>query len=78
MILCGNMIGAVLTGLLTLNLSSTVFLDKLNKSYLELFISSIFCGALMYLAVELYKKKSKSLYVIMPIMIFILCIFIYY
>ena len=73
MILCGNMIGALLTGLLTLNLSSTVFLDKLNKSYLELFISSIFCGALMYLAVELYKKKSNSLYVIMPIMIFILC-----
>ena len=27
----------------------------------------------MYLAVELYKKKSNSLYVIMPIMIFILC-----
>lgn len=72
-ILCGNMIGALLTGLLTLNLSSIVFLDKLNKSYLELFISSFFCGVLMYLAVELYKKKSNSLYVIMPIMIFILC-----
>ena len=51
----------------------TIYLNKLNKSYLELFISSIFCGALMYLAVELYKKKSNSLYVIMPIMIFILC-----
>lgn len=72
-ILSGNMIGALFIGLLTLNLSSTVFFDKLNKSCLELFISSFFCGALMYLAVELYKKNSNSLYVIMPIMIFILC-----
>ena len=45
---------------------------KLDKGILEVFFLSVICGILMYLAVTLYKKEQNPLYVIMPIMVFIL------
>lgn len=50
---------------------------KLNDTLLSIFILSFFCGILMFLAVELFKKSesylSKILAVIFCVMIFILC-----
>lgn len=71
-ILCYNLIGILIIGLLTFNFESIVFITKLNHSLLQTFISSIFCGIMMYLAVDLWKKNKNPLYVIMVIMIFIL------
>lgn len=71
-ILCFNIVGISIIALLTPNPDSTIFLNKLNNSLVNTFISSIFCGIMMYLAVELFKKKNNPLYVIMAIMIFII------
>jgi len=46
---------------------------KLADNYFSIFLLSIGCGAMMYLAVDNYKKNSHPLIVIMPIMFFILC-----
>ena len=48
---------------------------KLADSYLSLFILAIGCGAMMHIAVYLFKRGKHPLYVIMPIMFFILCSF---
>lgn len=71
-ILCYNLIGILIIGLLTFNFESEIFINKLNHSLIQTFISSIFCGIMMYLAVDLWKKNKNPLYVIMAIMIFIL------
>lgn len=49
-----------------------LWVNKLEKGFLEVFLLSVICGILMYLAVTLYKKEKNPLYVIMPIMVFIL------
>ena len=67
-ILCYNSIGIIIIGALTFNFESEIFINKLNQT----FISSILCGVMMYLAVDLWKKNKNPLYVIMAIMIFIL------
>ena len=54
-------------------LADAVVATKLQASLPAVFIRSIFCGIMIYLAVELYKRTEKLLLVIMPIMIFILC-----
>ena len=46
---------------------------KLNDSLLSIFILAIGCGAMMHLAVFNFKQERHPLYVIMPIMFFILC-----
>lgn len=49
---------------------------KLNDTYLSMFILSIFCGFLMYVAVDAFKQKNNFLYVILPtlcVSVFILC-----
>lgn len=63
---------ASLTRLDVSNVQSIVT-TKLNDGYLSIFILSIGCGAMMYLAVDNYKKNNHPLIVIMPIMFFILC-----
>lgn len=70
--LCFNFIGIIIVGVLTFNFESEIFINKLNHSLIQTFISSIFCGVMMYLAVDLWKKHKSPLYVIMAIMIFIL------
>ncbi len=52
---------------------------KLNDSLLSIFILSVFCGMLMYIAVNNYKKASneigKYVGIFMCVMVFILCSF---
>lgn len=71
-ILCYNSIGITIIGALTFNFESEIFINKLNHNLVQTFISSILCGVMMYLAVDLWKKNKNPLYVIMAIMIFIL------
>lgn len=71
-ILLCNMIGVLSIAMLSINTNSQVFLTKLSHNILYTFTSSILCGIMMYLAVELWRNKKCNLYVIMAIMIFVL------
>lgn len=75
-VLVGNFIGSALMGVMCspfINLLSTyVITNKLNTTIPNMFIKSIICGMLIYLAVELYKHKQNLLCLIFPIVIFIL------
>ena len=51
---------------------ATVVTPKLQDSSLSVFLLSIGCGAVMYLAVDSYRKSKSWLFVILPIIIFIL------
>jgi len=83
--LVGNFIGTYLCGFL---IRSTRFISyqekainisniKLDDNFISIFILSIFCGMLMYMAVNNYKKidnnLGKYLSVILCVMVFILC-----
>ncbi len=85
--LIGNVIGIMSLGLLfrftglsdIILKSEVIFLGKLDKSWYETLILAVFCGMMMYIAVENYKKLEISLLrvliVIMPVAIFILASF---
>ena len=45
---------------------------KLADSSLSIFLLSIGCGVMMYLAVDSYRKSKSWLFVVMPIVVFIL------
>ena len=51
---------------------ATIVTPKLQDSSLSVFLLSIGCGAMMYLAVDSYRKSKSWLFVILPIIIFIL------
>lgn len=79
-IILGNFVGAWLLGT---TLRFTRFSDsfvtkttsisaaKLSDSPLSIFILSIACGIMMFLAVDGYKKSQNWLFVILPVMVFI-------
>ena len=46
---------------------------KLEQAFLITFIRAIFCGVLMYTAVEIFKEKKTPLGIIFCIPVFILC-----
>lgn len=52
---------------------ATIVEPKLNDSSLSVFLLSIGCGVMMYLAVDSYRKAKSWLFIIMPIVIFIVC-----
>lgn len=75
--LVGNCMGTLLVGwvmrMTRSTISSQALVDtKLNDSPLSIFVLSVFCGALMYLAVDNYKKSRSWIFVILPVLIFIL------
>ncbi len=82
--LIGNVIGTVMCGYVIsltrvgekLGNAATVICDiKLNDNLLSIFILSVFCGIIMYLAVDTYKKLNdfgKYTGIFMGITIFIL------
>lgn len=49
-----------------------IWLNKTNKSTYEVLILSIMCGILMYLAIDNYNKNRNIIFIIMPVMVFIL------
>jgi len=46
---------------------------KLEQSFVETFVRAIFCGALMFLAVHIFREKKTPLGIIFCIPVFILC-----
>lgn len=76
-IIIGNYIGTLIVSLLAkaahLNISSLELVHKkLDNEILHIFILSIFCGVMMYLAIDNYNKSKNIVFIILPIMIFIL------
>ncbi|MBO6102227.1 MAG: formate/nitrite transporter family protein [Opitutales bacterium] len=80
-IILGNLVGAIIIGYgfrLTrvsariVEVSNNLVAAKLNDSYLSIFILSMACGIMMFLAVDNYKKSKSWLFVILPVMVFIL------
>lgn len=82
--LIGNFVGTYIVGFLIRNTRFDSYIDKaklisevkLNDSILSIFILSMFCGMLMYIAVNNYKKVSgeigKYIGIFMCVMVFIL------
>lgn len=79
----GNLVGAVLVGyilrLTRIDLSevaSSVVNAKVNDNPLSILILSVFCGMLIYVAVEIQKKDIpgvfKLLGIVLPVMVFII------
>ncbi len=83
--LIGNFIGSFLVGNLMRMTRFTTYVEtaknivniKLNDSAISIFILSVFCGIIMYLAVNNYKKEEgqigKYITIVMGVMAFILC-----
>ena len=83
--LIGNFIGTYFVGFLIRNTRFVSYQEKaismsnikLSDNLLSIFILSIFCGILMYIAVNNYKKiennLGKYLSIILCVMVFILC-----
>lgn len=67
-----NIIGILFVAAISFDHTSMIFMTKLSHSMVQTFFSSFFCGIMMFLAVDLWKKSKNPLYVIMAIMIFIL------
>jgi formate/nitrite transporter len=58
---------------LDMSQAASLMAVKLSDSLLSLFILGIGCGVMMYLAVDNFKRHRHPLYVVLPIMFFILC-----
>lgn len=83
--LFGNLIGTLSCGYILLltrigdkiqNVSKVICETKLNDTWYSILILSIFCGMLMYLAVNLYKEikdSGKYIAVFICVCVFILC-----
>lgn len=73
----GNYIGtflmAALANVASLNIDSRELAEsKLSKGPVQIFLLAVFCGIMMYLAIDNYQKSKNYLFVIAPVMIFIL------
>lgn len=77
MILAGNFVGTFIAAILAkaanLSIDSTQMVhNKLDNSLIHVFLLSVFCGVMMYLAIDNYNKSKNIVFVIAAVMIFIL------
>lgn len=77
MILVGNFIGTFIAAMLAkaadLSIDSTQMVhNKLDNSLLHVFLLAVFCGVMMYLAIDNYNKSKNIVFVVAAVMIFIL------
>lgn len=74
-ILLVNLLTAFLLGMLYQAVygAQDLYLIKLEKPSYQIFLDSIICGILIYLAVEIYKRIKNIIPVIICVMSFILC-----
>ena len=77
--LLGNLIGTVVCGYMMCygipsmgEAALTICTAKLNQSFLQTLIRGIFCGILIYLAVDIYRTKNNIVGIIFCIPVFIL------
>lgn len=79
--LLGNAIGTILGGILIRyalsnvgEVANTICLAKLEVAPLMVFVRSVFCGILMYLAVSIFRDNNKNVVgILFCIPVFILC-----
>lgn len=76
-IIIGNFIGTFLAAFLVnmagLSIDSSNLVNKkLEHSIGSVFLLSVFCGIMMYLAIDNFKKSGNIIFIIAPVMIFIL------
>ena len=76
-VIAGNFVGTFIAACLSraagLPISSLeLAAKKLDNSVLHIFILSILCGVMMYLAIDNHKRGKGLLFIIAPVMIFIL------
>lgn len=78
-ILIGNTIGTLICALLVrlskpeiVDKASQIWINKLNQSALSTLVLAALCGVLMYLAVDNYIKNNKLIFIMLPVIIFIL------
>ena len=74
----GNFIGTFVCSFLLqftrINIDATNICNiKISDNYLSLFILGIFCGMLMYIAVDGYKKTNNPIILFICVSVFILC-----
>ena len=82
----GNLIGTVGIGLMMLQTRSATALTekaaaicqtKLDDNLVSIFVLAIFCGVMMFLAADNFKKAEnamqKNIGIFLPVMVFILC-----
>lgn len=77
MVLAGNFVGTFIAAMLAkaanLSIDSTQMVhNKLDNSLWHVFLLSVFCGVMMYLAIDNYNKSKNIVFVIAAVMIFIL------
>lgn len=75
--ICGNYIGTMLIALLAkvsqLKIDSSALVEKkLENNIWNVFFLSVLCGVMMYLAIDNYGKNKNIVFIIAPVMIFIL------
>ncbi len=70
-----NIAGASLTGMMTTLMVGELAREsmgaKLSRPMTEVFVRAVICGALIYLAVELFKKTQHLLTIIIPVFVFV-------
>lgn len=76
-ILAGNFVGTFIAAMLAkaanLGIDSTQMVHKkLDNSLWHVFLLAVFCGVMMYLAIDNYNKSKNIVFVIAAVMIFIL------
>lgn len=53
--------------------TSALMADKMQETWYQALVKSIGCGAMMFIAVDNFKKHNNAITVVLPIMCFILC-----
>ena len=53
--------------------TSALMAAKMNETWYQALVKSIGCGAMMFIAVDNFKKHNHAITVVLPIMCFILC-----
>lgn len=53
--------------------AASVCAGKIDKGILWMFVSAIFCGMLIYLGVDFYKKRGSFLGILFAVPIFVVC-----
>lgn len=77
-ILVGNVIGAGAMALIyrlticDVEMLNALWAAKLQKGPFAFFLLSVLCGVMMYLAIDNYQRNNQLLFIILPVMIFIL------
>lgn len=70
-----NMLGAALVGFgtspIVRHMAEEVATNKMNRPLINTFILAVICGALIYLAVEMYRKTRNVLTIIVPVFVFV-------